>query len=858
MSTTAMDVTVCVGSDSRERTDSDRSESSESTEPIKPTTAHRSAAAGAGAGDSTGSGSGYTATLGAFGYGSASLSTSRTADIAAEPLRLTIPQATFDEKCLFRVREVERAQRNTWRCAVVAVVVLAAINVLTLFAFVVAVMTLAGVVQQTVPNGAVTLDSLSPQLALLLYDMNRTAADADKTSANSGAAFGDGLTSMNHTVSVSVDGESLTVTSGGAVAIAVAGVTADKLAPAAVTSTAIANGSVHQRHLAADALITAGAGLVISDGEMSVSFDTNSLQTENGVLSVIPRMIATANLADGAIIATKIGAGAVNFTHLSSPLQAIFNQGNVNGVTTAQLNAAIPVAGSGLTTASNGQSNVFSVAVDNQTLTVNAANTLAIRASAVTAQLLAANAVETSAVSNGSIVMRHLNSDVLNVLTPFVPASGLSIGAGRALSVAIDNTTIVISNNSLTAVTPLIGTSRLLDNAVTAAKLASFSVNTSALALGAVRMQNIGADVVSLLNSINAAAVAANVNVTALAAQQARAGVGLAVASDGVTWSLAANISNLLALFNPETSQSAIAAGEVVVGAADTDFVLARPMAIANGAATNTVVRSQNGGAVTLSNFAETAALTVNDDEAGSVQVTAATVTINAALRLAPNTIQVTPQNALVNVDFASINASVLLVSGTSNGAAQVVTFGCDDAHIGTSVSVYNQMSSDTLTLAAPMCAAFDWIISASQRVTIVCAGANAALDCSRSEAATGGVSVPSSFVNTSGSVTSNTLVASASTSTERGAVRISFFAASVVTAISLTLSSPMLSSTSPGVILTTRRGGVGVYAALTPAWIVTNQTVSSGAVLIQLEPAGSYSLADGAQSLEFNYIIIA
>lgn len=322
-------------------------------------------------------------------------------------------------------------------------------------------------------------------------------ADAAVTAAKIAAAIaGSGLSGgAGSALSVNVDGTTLEINAGN-LRLKDAAVTAAKISSSAVTATKI-NADV------------AGSGLTQAlSGALDVNADNSTLEISadalrikdagvtaaklnSGVAGVAMSQNATSKVLDVRTDGSTILVNGSNQLYVASIAGSILTS---DSVTAAKLND--DTAGLGLVR--NGTSKALDVNVDGSTLEINV-DTIRIKDGGVTALKLAAasvatanliqtagsEAVTTATIRSGAVTTAKLdttlNSEAVTTATirsgavtaakinGDVVGSGLSGGAGTALSVSVDNSTIEVGAGSL----------RVKDNGVTAAK-----INSSALGNG--------------------------------------------------------------------------------------------------------------------------------------------------------------------------------------------------------------------------------------------------------------------------------------------------------------------------------------------------------------------------------------
>lgn len=227
------------------------------------------------------------------------------------------------------------------------------------------------------------------------------------------------------------------------VKIADANVTTAKIADANVTTAKVADASITGPKLAAS-VAGSGLGQNVSTGVLDVNVDGTTIAVSTDTLGVVAGGIGTTQLAATSVTTAKIADGAVTTAKVAD-----------GGITGPKLAAS--VAGSGLS--QNGTTSVLDVNVDGTTISIT-----------TDALGVAAGGIGTTQLASAAVTAAKIASAALS-------ASGaITGGAGTALSVAVDNSTIEISSNAL----------RLKDAGVTSAKLATGAVTSTAIAAGAV------------------------------------------------------------------------------------------------------------------------------------------------------------------------------------------------------------------------------------------------------------------------------------------------------------------------------------------------------------------------------------
>lgn len=202
------------------------------------------------------------------------------------------------------------------------------------------------------------------------------------------------------------------------------------------------------------ASITAGDGLSKLGSTLAVDLSSNpGLEFSSGELQV--------KAGNG----VELQSGSLQVKLNGSTLALSGSGLSVGTITSSQLGAN-SVTGAAIADGSIGDSALFGSGV------VNAA---AIGTGAVTSAKLGSASVQTAKIQDAAVDESKLASSVAG--------NGLSGGAGTALAVSVDDSTIEINSDSL----------RLKDGGISAAKMGSNSVNTAQLVADSVTASKIGA-----------------------------------------------------------------------------------------------------------------------------------------------------------------------------------------------------------------------------------------------------------------------------------------------------------------------------------------------------------------------------
>jgi len=200
--------------------------------------------------------------------------------------------------------------------------------------------------------------------------------------------------------------------------------------------------------------ITAGDGLSKNSNTLSVDLSSNAgLEFNSGELQV--------KAGNG----VELQSGSLQ-VKLNGSTLALSGSGLSVGTITSSQMGLNSVTGAAIADGAIGDSALFGSGV------VNAA---AIGTGAVTSAKLGSASVQTAKIQDAAVDENKLSSSVAG--------NGLSGGAGTALAVSVDDTTIEINGDSL----------RLKDGGINADKMGSNSVNTSQLVADSVTAAKIGA-----------------------------------------------------------------------------------------------------------------------------------------------------------------------------------------------------------------------------------------------------------------------------------------------------------------------------------------------------------------------------
>lgn len=241
----------------------------------------------------------------------------------------------------------------------------------------------------------------------------------------------------------------------------------DNLAAGAVATATIADGSVTSAKLATS---VAGNGLTGGAGTaLAVVVDDSTIEINSDSIRVKDVGITAAKLATDSVTTAKILAANVTTAKIAD-LNVTTGKIADAAVTADKIAAA--VAGNGLT---GGAGTALAVAVDDSTIEISA-DALRLKDAGITAAKLATDSVTTVKILNSNVTTAKIADANVTAdkLAAAVAGAGLSGGAGTALAVNVDASTIEISTDTL----------QVKDAGITAAKLAA-AVAGNGLAGGA-------------------------------------------------------------------------------------------------------------------------------------------------------------------------------------------------------------------------------------------------------------------------------------------------------------------------------------------------------------------------------------
>jgi hypothetical protein len=281
---------------------------------------------------------------------------------------------------------------------------------------------------------------------------------------------------------------------GTVISLAPAGVGNTELKDGAVSSVKILNGSIQKTHLS-DMGCTTGQALVrSSNGWVCASWAEGAgISLANSTVSIKDNGVGTLQLADGAVIGTKIALGSIDKTHFGT-------MGCSPGQILALSAGGWTCVSDQNTTYSNGTGldlslGVFSIAtggVGTTELAGLSVTNAKLGPGAVDRSKLGDGAVDGTALANGAVTTAKFGTGVVDTtaLGPF------SVTTGKLAAGAVDNN--ALGNLSVTSgkiAAGAVDTTALGPNAVTSAKIAPSAVDTGKIATGAVDTGNLAGTV---------------------------------------------------------------------------------------------------------------------------------------------------------------------------------------------------------------------------------------------------------------------------------------------------------------------------------------------------------------------------
>ena len=272
-----------------------------------------------------------------------------------------------------------------------------------------------------------------------------------------------------------------------------ANVTTAKIADSNVTTAKIADDATTPAKISVfnDSLVANTSGnLLVTDGVngfTNVAMSGDATLAASGAITIANSAVETAMIADANVTNAKMAPNSVstsniidaNVTNAKLATNAVSTSNIVDdAVTQAKINAGAvgttELATDSVTSAKITDANVTAAKIADGNVT-----TIKIADDAVTQAKISAGAVGTSELANAAVTATQIAASVAG--------SGLSGGAGSALSVNVDDSTVEFNGGGDIAIKASGVTSgKIADAAVVEAKIASGAVTTAKIANGAV------------------------------------------------------------------------------------------------------------------------------------------------------------------------------------------------------------------------------------------------------------------------------------------------------------------------------------------------------------------------------------
>jgi len=285
----------------------------------------------------------------------------------------------------------------------------------------------------------------------------------------------------------------VTMTSSGVVSLANDTVSTDELTDNAVATANIANNAVTPAKVSVfnSALVASSSGqFLVTDGTngfTNVAMSGDATLAANGAITIANNAVETAMIADANVTNAKMAGNSVgtsniidaNVTNAKLASNAVATANIVDdAVTQAKINAGAvgttELAADSVTSAKITDANVTTAKIADANVT-----TAKIADDAVTQGKIASGAVGTTEIANSAVTETQLAASVAG--------SGLSGGAGSALSVNVDDATVEFNGGGDIALKASgVSSAKIADAAIVEAKIASGAVTTAKIASAAI------------------------------------------------------------------------------------------------------------------------------------------------------------------------------------------------------------------------------------------------------------------------------------------------------------------------------------------------------------------------------------
>ena len=712
---------------------------------------------------------------------------------------------------------------------------------------------------------AVTTSQLGADVKAALGAINATATAAFSVLPYAGI----GMTVVGNEINLLLDGGYLSLSNAAQLTVTPHSLNASMFAPSSISASSLAP-------TVRSLIPQAGAGLTSSYSPFNstlftVATEDSSIHMTAGALSL------------GVLTSQHLAVGAVTIGELGSDVWGELDGLNETSSQALQWSIELAVSQSFiqqqlLSALGLDESDEVALASMSSTQLLNAIQ----RINATTFSAL--TAVNTSTYQLKSLLafdVQQLQQDITSTYQDLssqlpVAGQGLSLTTSPSqLKVNADSRYFTFTGETLGLLPGSIDASVLAPGAVTGLNIADEAVTTTAFADGAVHLSHFASNLSQVLRVMSAS----NTTNTSILILGKRGSPITITRPAGGDLSIAAGADSSLTVV-ASTGNNAIQLTEL--GGVD---VLATHLALASTSGGSvrligqTVAVSAVNVSLTVSSTAASLNLTtVNATLAGitttlsaetvllqgaSINLTAPHVTIASPVHYVPITVNLSSNTTQYQIDMSSLNSTVVRLSG--GGPPLLLTFtGCSDLYAGSSVSVYNDLTTAPfITVPSSSCSRSASVsVSPLSRLTVTCAGlyqSSPFYDCQQSEQPSGGLPLPSSI-----QVISSVVNGVALTSTAVGVVELSFIPYNNVNPVmSFSLSSSLFKEGSTALLLTAISSGETntVYASdrMTPVWVVGGQVLDpvGGVVTVTMVNVGDPLFAGASQLLQFLYQIV-
>jgi hypothetical protein len=441
----------------------------------------------------------------------------------------------------------------------------------------------------------------------------------------------------------------------------------------------------------ADTAITASkiGAAAVTTAKIANEAVTNALIAVNA--------IDNTKIADAAITAGKIGSDAVTTAKIAAGAITEAKLGSA-AVTTAKLaNDAVTadiVAASAITTTKIADDSISTPKIIAGAIT---ADTIA--SSAITTDKILANAITTGKIAAGAITATEISSEAVTadkILAGSVTTAKIAAGAITATEISSEAITAgKIAANAVTATEIAAGsitTAKIAAGAITATEISSEAITTAKIASGAVTATTIAAGAVTAgkiaANAVTATEIAAD---TITATQIAANAI---TASELATDSVIADKIQAGAISADKVAANAITAVKIAADAVTADKVAANAITSDNIVSNAITTAKIAAGAVNATQIA-TDAITADKIFAGSVTADKVATDAITANKIAASSIITS------KIAAGAVTAEKITVSELSAISADLGTIEVDSAHIADAAVETLKIGANAVTVPA-------------------------------------------------------------------------------------------------------------------------------------------------------------